>query len=379
MVTMLTAERLADLQDRGEEFALVDTREEESYESWHVPGAVHFPFGATDELDGRLEELRDLVGDRDRLVTICGKGISSGSLAVRLEGATDEFDVGAVEGGMEAWSRVYDRVPVDVGGPTVVQVQRRAKGCLGYLVADPDSGEAVVVDPTADVDQFILAAGERGLEIGGVIDTHVHADHVSGGPKLADALEVPYYMGEHASDRDVSREFDPIADGDTLEVGDLSLEVLYTPGHTSDMITLVAGDHAVLTADTLHADSTGRTELEFSDDEGERGARLLYESLHETILELPDDLVVLPGHVNVAADGDFSTASPGSPVRTTIDDAREGIEALSLDEEAFVDRMSEAGEEPANFEEIIEINRGVRDLEPESRDDLETGPNNCSA
>ncbi|MHC3436700.1 MBL fold metallo-hydrolase [Natrialbaceae archaeon A-gly3] len=379
MVTTLTANRLAELIDGGEELALVDTREEESYESWHVPGAVHFPFGITDELDGRLEELRDLVGDRDRVITICGKGISSGSFAVRLADATDEFDVGAVEGGMEAWSRVYDRVSIDVGGPTVVQVQRRAKGCLGYLVADPDAGEAVVVDPTADVDQFILAAGERGLEIAGVIDTHVHADHVSGGKTLADSLDIPYYMGEHASDRGVEREFDPLADGDTLEVGNLEIEVLYTPGHTSDMITLVVSDHAVLTADTLHADSTGRTELEESDDEGERGARLLYQSLQETILELPDDLVVLPGHVNVDADGEFSTASPGDPVWTTIGDAREGIEALSLDEEAFVDRMSEAGEEPANFEEIIEINRGVRDLEPESRDELETGPNNCSA
>ena len=380
MVTTLTADRLATMQDDGEEFALVDTRDEESYEAWHVPEAIHFPFSSTDDLDGRLAELEDLVGDRDRLVTICGKGISSGALAARLGQATEEFEVATVEGGMEAWSRVYHRVPVDVGeGCTVVQVQRRAKGCLGYLIADPDAGEAVVVDPTDDTDEFVLAAGECGLEIEAVIDTHVHADHVSGGKKLADSLEVPYYMGEHASDRDVERAFEPLADGDVLEIGDLEIETLYTPGHTSDMITPVVSGYAALTADTLHAASTGRTELEFSEDEGERGARLLYQSLQETILELPDDLAVLPGHVEVSADGEFGTARPGDPVVTTIADARAEIDALSLDEEAFVDRMSEAGEKPANYEEIIEINRGVREPDPETRDELEMGPNNCSA
>ncbi len=377
MLETLTARELAALYDADEKFALVDTRPAGSYDAWHAPGAIHFPFEPTEELDGRLTELRELVGDAPKVVTICGKGISSGTLAAELVRATDAFDVAAVEGGMRAWSRVYHRVPIEVGGddgPVVVQIQRRAKGCLGYVLGDPDVGSAVVVDATADVEQFVLAAGERGLRIDGVLDTHVHADHVSGGRELADRLGVPYYLGEGAVDRDVTVPFEPLADGDVLPVGDRELRVIHTPGHTSDILSLVFDDRAVLTADTLHAEAPGRTELEFG--EGDRGARLLYASLHERLLPLAADLLVLPGHVGVSTDGRFDTATPGEPITTTIGAARE-LPALELGEAAFVDRLADAGATPANYERIIEINRGV--VEPGDRVELELGPNNCSA
>lgn len=380
MVTTLTPERLAALQDDDDAFTLIDTRPEESYESWHVPGAIHFPFGPEEDLNGRLEEFRELVGDAERVITICAKGISSGNLATQLESATDEYDVQAVDGGMKGWSGVYDHVELDVGdGLTIVQVQRRAKGCLGYVVGCEATGEAVVVDPTADVDEYEVAAEEAGLTIAGVIDTHVHADHVSGGRELADRLEVPYYLGEHADERDVEREFTPLARNEVLAVGNRELKALYTPGHTSEMITPLVDDRALLTADTLHADSTGRTELEFNEDEGERGARMLYETLHRTILAEPEGIVVLPGHVTVTAEGEFERGSPGEPITTTVREARTGIDLLGLEEEAFVDRMAEAGEKPANYEEIIELNRGATEAPPEDRTELEMGPNNCSA
>ena len=380
MVTTISPGRLAELQDEDADFALVDTRPEDSYESWHVSGAVNFPFGPEEELDGKLEDLQDVVGDADRVIAICAKGISSSNLATRLESATDEFDVMAVDSGMKGWSGVYGRVDIDAGeGLTIVQLQRRAKGCLGYLVGCTETGEAVVVDPTADTDEYEAAAEEANLTITGVIDTHVHADHISGGHQLADDLEVPYYLGEHASKRDVEHEYTPLEHNDVLSVGEREFKALHTPGHTSEMISLLVDDRALLTADTLHVDSTGRTELEFSDDEGERGARMLYKTLHQTILSEPESLVVLPGHVTVTADGEFEHGAPGEPIRTTIRDARTGIDLLGLEKDAFVDRMADAGEKPSNYEEIIEFNRGVTAIPPEDRVELELGPNNCSA
>ncbi|TMT87182.1 MBL fold metallo-hydrolase [Haloterrigena sp. H1] len=380
MVNTISPERLAELQDEDGEYVLVDTRPEDNYESWHVSGAVNFPFGPEEELDGKLADLRDVVGDTDRVIAICAKGISSSNLATRLESATDEFDVVAVDGGMKGWSGVYDRVEIDVGEElTIVQLQRRAKGCLGYLVGCAETGEAVVVDPTADTDEYEAAAEEADLSITGVIDTHVHADHISGGHQLADDLGVPYYLGEHASERDVEREYTPLEHNEVLTVGERDLKAIYTPGHTSEMITLLVDGKALLTADTLHVDSTGRTELEFSEDEGEKGARMLYETLHRTILSEPEGLVVLPGHVTVTADGEFEHGAPGEPIRTTIRDARTGIDLLGLDEDAFVERMADAGEKPSNYEEIIEFNRGVTAIPPEDRVELELGPNNCSA
>ncbi|WP_254531113.1 MBL fold metallo-hydrolase [Natrinema gelatinilyticum] len=380
MVTTISPERLAELQDEDAEYVLVDTRPADSYESWHIAGAVHFPFGPEEELDGRLEDLEEMVGDTERVIAVCAKGISSSNLATRLESATDEFDVAAVDGGMKGWSGVYDRVEIDIGGDlTIVQVQRRAKGCLGYVVGCSETGEAVVVDPTADTDEFEIAAEEAALEIIGVIDTHVHADHISGGSQLADNLGVPYYLGERAAQRDVEREYTPLDGNEVLTVGDHEVKAVYTPGHTSEMINLLVDDAALLTADTLHVDSTGRTELEFSDDEGERGARMLYETLHRTILAEPESVVVLPGHVTVTAEGEFAHGAPGEAIRTTIRDARTEIDLLGLDEDAFVDRMAEAGEKPSNYEEIIEYNRGAADIPPEERVELELGPNNCSA
>ncbi|APW97492.1 rhodanese [Halobiforma lacisalsi AJ5] len=382
MVTTISPDRLAELIDGDEEFALVDTRPAESYEAWRVPGARHFQFGPEEDLEenGQLEDLREVVGDADRVIAICAKGLSSGNLATQLESATDEFDAQAVDGGMKGWSGVYDRASIDVDdGLTVVQVQRRAKGCLGYVVGCERTGEAVVVDPTADGDEFAVAAEEAGLSIEGVIDTHVHADHASGGRELADDLGVPYYLGERATERDVEVEFTPLERNEVLAVGDREVKALAAPGHTSEMINLLVDDRALLTADTLHVDSTGRTELEFSADEGEEGAEMLYETLHRTILAEPESVVVLPGHVTVTESGEFAHGSPGEPITTTIRDARTEIDLLDLEREAFVERMADAGEKPANYEEIIDRNRGALEIAPEERVELEMGPNNCSA
>ncbi|WP_440763685.1 MBL fold metallo-hydrolase [Natronorubrum sp. DTA7] len=381
MVTTLSADRLAELIDDDAAFTLVDTRPEDSYEAWHISGALHFPFGPEEELDGRTEEFEELVGDADRVITTCAKGISSGNLAIQLESATDAYDVQTVEGGMKGWSGVYDHVEIDAGGDAlrIVQIQRRAKGCLGYVVGCEATGEAVVVDPTGDVDEFEIAAEEAGLSITGVIDTHVHADHISGGRDLADRLEVPYYLGARAAERGVEVAYTPLERNEVLDVGDLAVKAVIAPGHTSEMINILVDDAALLTADTLHVDSVGRTELEFSEDEGERGARMLYETLHRTLLAEPEGITVLPGHVTVTADGEFEHGSPGEPIATTVRDARTGIDLLGLEEDAFVERMADAGEKPVNYEEIIDLNRGIAESPPEERTELELGPNNCSA
>ncbi|WP_247729986.1 MBL fold metallo-hydrolase [Halovivax limisalsi] len=380
MVTTISPDRLKQLLDSGEDFTLLDTRPEASYESWHVRGAQNYPFGTDEELDGQPEEIEELVGEDDRVVTICAKGLSSGNLATQLAEALEDRDVNAVDGGMKAWSGVYDHVGIDLGeSARAVQLQRRAKGCLSYVVGCAETGAAVAVDPTEDTDEAKAAAAEGDLTISAVIDTHVHADHVSGGRRLADDLDVPYYLSERAADRDLDLAFEGLGRNETIEVGDLTVKALYTPGHTSEMLSVLVGDAAVVTADTLHVNAVGRTELEFGEGNGDEGARMLFESIHRTLLAEPDSLTVLPGHVTVTVEGEFEVGAPGEPITTTIHDARTGIDVLQLDEGAFVERLADPGEEPANYEDIIELNRGVRELAPEERTELELGPNNCSA
>jgi len=162
--------------------------------------------------------------------------------------------------------------------PVVRQVQRRAKGCLGYVVGSKEVGEAVVVDATRQTDQFKVAAQDAGLSIARVLDTHVHADHISGSPTLADEVGVPYHLGDAARERGVEYEYDPLPDGDVIEVGDVEIEALHTPGHTSEMMNYLVDGELLLTGDTLFVDSVGRTELQFGEDDASRGAELLYDS-----------------------------------------------------------------------------------------------------
>ena len=380
MVNKITADRLAAMLDGGEAFALVDTRPEESYEAWHAPGAENVPYDPREGLGREAADRVDALAGSGPVVAICGKGLSSTSFAFDLE--EDGYDdVSVVEGGMEAWSRVYEVVPVETPADDleIVQLQRRAKGCLGYVVGSNRTGEAAVVDATRQTDEFEVAAADAGLAVARVLDTHVHADHLSGGPALASTVGVPYHLGERAEERGVVYEYEPLADGETVEVGDVEIRVLETPGHTTEMVNYLVDGEYLLTGDTLFVDGVGRTELQFGEADAARGAELLYESIR-AILELPDDTTVLPGHVSVSADGRYEAGEPGEPVRARLGDLRESLDLLGLDEEAFVERITaDTPEKPSGYERVIEVNTGRADVDEEEATGLELGPNNCAA
>jgi len=368
--------------DSGESFTLVDTRPEDSYESWRIDGAVNVPFGPDDDLGDEDLERIEAARNGKPVVAICGKGLTLTAFGFELQRRGYD-DVSVVKGGMEDWSSVYEVVPVDTESDdlVVVQLQRRAKGCLGYVVGSERTGSAAVVDPTRQTDRFKVAAEEAGLTIERVLDTHVHADHVSGGRKLADELGVPYHLGEEASERGVEYDYEPLADGETIGVGDVEIEVRHTPGHTTEMVNYLVDGEALLTGDTLFVESVGRTELQFGEDDAERGAELLYESLHETVLPLPDETLILPGHVSVTADGRYEVGTPGEAISAQLGRLRDELDLLGLERDEFVARLVEhAPEKPPNYERVIEINTGSNPPEDESEaTELELGLNNCAA
>ncbi|MFO8114506.1 MAG: rhodanese-like domain-containing protein [Halorubrum sp.] len=421
MPTVIDADAFRDRIDerrRGERsFALVDTRPRESYESWRIADSIHYFYKPFHEFDIDDFEAQTGLDADDAIVTACAKGKASLDFAEELEAAGYD-DVTVVAEGMRGWSGVYDRTAVplpDAGDEPldVVQIQRRAKGCLGYLVvggqaaeAEPDDSDrvavadsdgsdrvAVAVDVSRHGDEWREAANAHDASIAAVLDTHVHADHLSGGRTLADELGVPYYLPAAAAERDVAYAFEPIARNDTLGVGGVDLKALATPGHTDDGASYLVGRSAVLTGDTLFTDSVGRTELQFAaggEEEGgddsetvgaATGAERLYDSLHGTLLAEPDDVVVCPGHFAVANDGTTGDVVPGEPVTTTVGAARRGLDVLGLDREAFVDRITATlPEKPPNYERVIAANRGVESPPDETAAiELELGPNRCAA
>ncbi|WP_435345775.1 MBL fold metallo-hydrolase [Haloarchaeobius sp. HRN-SO-5] len=382
MVKNITVEQLAEKIDADEQFTLIDVRPEDSFEAWHVRNAENVPYDPDQGLsEAQLNEVNALVDSRP-VVAICGKGLTSTPFAFDLDDQGYD-DVEVVTGGMEEWSKLYEVVSIETASDDLVvrQVQRRAKGCLGYIVGSKEADEAVVVDATRQTDQFKVAAQDAGLSITRVLDTHVHADHISGSRALADEVGVPYHLGDTASDRDVEYQYDPLSDGDVVEVGDVEIEALHTPGHTSEMMNYLVDGELLLTGDTLFVDSVGRTELQFGEDDASRGAELLYDSLHETILDLPDDTTILPGHLTVTSDGRYENGSPGEPLEAQLGDLREELDFLGLDREAFVERLTEdAPEKPPNYERVIAINTGKETVDDEGEaTELELGPNNCAA
>jgi hydroxyacylglutathione hydrolase len=237
-------------------------------------------------------------------------------------------------------------------------------GCFSYVIGSCQTGECAVVDPQRDVACYLEIAAAQGFTITHVIETHVHADHVSGCCELAERTGAAISI--HAA-AEVCYPHVPLADGDRLVFGECVLEVLFTPGHTRDGICLLLSDTSrgdqpvcVLTGDTLLLGDVGRPDL-VPGECAEAMAALLYDSLHTRLLTLPDELVVYPGH----GAGSLCGRGLRAGCSTTIGEERRTNQALqATSREAFVAPVvSNQPQRPANFSCIKALNtRGAAPL-----------------
>jgi hydroxyacylglutathione hydrolase len=169
-----------------------------------------------------------------------------------------------------------------------------------YLVGDETTGRAVVVDPRRDIADYLADADSKGLTIEGVINTHFHADFVAGHLELAEATGAWIGMGEAAqTDYPIRR----LAHGEHIGLGEVDLEILSTPGHTWESISVLVRERpsarptAILTGDALFIGDVGRPDLaNLGDGSSTELARALYRSIHERLLTLPDQVIVMPAH-----------------------------------------------------------------------------------
>ena len=237
-------------------------------------------------------------------------------------------------------------------------------GCASYLVGCEGAGVAAVVDPDRDVRKYLTAAAARGLTITHIIETHLHADHVSGNVELQARTGADIYVHEGAG---AEFEHKPLREGDAIELGNVRLTVRHTPGHTPESITLLVTDLTrarepwmALTGDTLFVGDIGRPDLVGLD--AARGlASQMYDTIQEELLPLPDGVMVFPGH----GAGSLCGKSIGAVRSTTIGFERHNNPALSPRErEAFVAfAVAELPEQPANVRRIKAQNRrGPRPL-----------------
>jgi glyoxylase-like metal-dependent hydrolase (beta-lactamase superfamily II)/rhodanese-related sulfurtransferase len=373
----LSAADLKSRVDAGEDVTILDTRVEGDFEEWRIDGdsvdIENIPYYEfLDELD---DDLLDRVPEGDPLVVLCAKGGASEYVAGLLQEAGR--DVVHLQDGMNGWARLYERLEIEeYDGPgTVYQYQRPSSGCLAYLVVS--DGEAAVIDPLrAFTDRYLDDAVELNATPKYAIDTHIHADHVSGVRELDDE-GVRGVIPAAAVDRGVTYAdvIETVEDGDVLSVGEVDIEVVYTPGHTTGMTSYLVGDSLLATGDGLFIESVARPDLEEGDEGAPDAARMLYESLQERVLTLPDETLVAGAHFSDAAE----PAADGT-YTAPLGDLKERMDALSMDEAAFVELiLSDMPPRPGNYEDIIATNLGQQTADDDEAFELELGPNNCAA
>ena len=366
--------------DAGEPVAILDTRETDAYQSWNISAenvqAVNIPYhqfmeGLTPELESELPN----TAPGQSIYVVCGKGISSVYVAELL--VAGGYDATNLDDGMEGWATLYEygelRLP---SGTLVRQYQRPSSGCLGYMIIS--EGSAAVVDPLrAFTDRYVADAAAADLSIDYVLDTHVHADHISGLRELAEESgAVPVApAGAIARGMELPEAGRVVEGGERLVVGGADLAVRHTPGHTSGMTTYRVDDSVALTGDALFIDSVARPDLEEGAAGAEEAAAVLYETLQERLLSLPDDTLIAPAHHSGAtaprADGTYMA---------TVGELTESLALLGANRETFVQKvLADMPPRPANFQEIIETNLGERVTSPAEAFTMELGPNNCAA
>jgi len=229
------------------------------------------------------------------------------------------------------------------------------RGCAAYFIASRSSREAVVVDPQLDVEEYLDLAADRGYRITAAIDTHLHADHVSGNRALAAATGATIYL--HAT-ADVDFEFTGLNDGDVVRVGQLELRAVHTPGHRPEAMSLLVANpprspepSMVLSGDTLFVGDVGRPDFG-----GAEGAEQQWASV-QRLLELPDWVEVFPAHF----EGSCGKGMCGRP-SSTIGFERRFNPVLTMGREQFLSYAAEPPARPLNMTAIMDTNQGRAEL-----------------
>lgn len=317
------------------------------------------------------------------VVVVCASGVSSVPVTGALRAIG--YDALNLTGGMAAWGNFYDVHTVFVDdNTTIFQISRPARGCLSYMIAAGD--EAVVIDPLRHETAYIDIAQQHDVRIVRVLDTHGHADHISGGPALARALDVPYNLHPYDAIHPIDVlpaviDYEPIHDGQQFSfgpdaggsVGAATLRALHVPGHTLGSVALILNESHAFVGDTVFVASIARPDL---GGRGETWAPIHYESLQK-LMELPAATVLWPGHHSSLAEADVDGLF-GRTV-TQLRDTNAGVQQLQHGRDAFVQYiLANLPKFPQQYIDIKRVNIGL--LTPSEREasTLELGRNICA-
>ncbi|MEO5820579.1 MAG: MBL fold metallo-hydrolase [Vicinamibacteraceae bacterium] len=365
MTNQIDAHTLREWLDTQHPVTVLDVRSEEDRQQWAIPGSLHVD-AYTALQNGEAGPLADLVLPAEHpVVTVCNAGRISQTAAAVLE--RRGFDARSLTGGMKAWSLAWNTadVPIAATEVRVVQVRRTGKGCLSYIVAS--QGDAVVIDASVEPNIYVDLARQQRWSIRYVLDTHIHADHLSRARELAGLTGAALLLPPQNRARFAFR---PIADDEEIRVGATTLRAMQTPGHTAESMSFLLGEAAVFTGDTLFTNGVGRPDLHADPEAARARASALFVSLNR-LRTLPPDVLVLPGHTSEPV------AFDGRPVAARMAAVTAWLGDWLTSERAFFDRVTaHLPPTPPNFARIVELNEAGEC--PAAAAELEAGANRCA-
>jgi glyoxylase-like metal-dependent hydrolase (beta-lactamase superfamily II) len=362
----ITVDALRQRLEKGEKVSVLDVRDREDFDEWRIPGALHCD--AYEDLnEGRPGPVAtfDLL-PRDRpVVAVCYAGNTSRLAAQVLR--ERGYNAVSLAGGMNAWSGAWNSAEVSLpGGARVIQVRRTGKGCLSYIVGS--GTEAAVIDPSLDAAIYLDLARQHGWTIKHVVETHVHADHLSRARPLAHAASAELHMPR--TDR-IAFPARPVDEGTTIRIGSHELVAIHAPGHTNESTCYHLDGKALFTGDTLFLESVGRPDLEADRQQATARAIKLHATLQRLLAMAPDTLV-LPCHTGAPI------AFDKRPLVAEIRQVQARTPMLKLGRDEFVARVLEKlPPTPPNHKLIVKANEGG-DASGLDTSRVEAGANRCA-
>jgi glyoxylase-like metal-dependent hydrolase (beta-lactamase superfamily II)/rhodanese-related sulfurtransferase len=387
-----TTGELLNRLERRAKFFVLDVRSPDAFEAFRLEGrgslpTVNAPYFELLELGGKDDMLDSIVAGAEKgltqqlpkdlpILVVCAKGQSSEYVAQALRRMG--FECATLQGGTKAWSDHYaTRAVEETGELSVYQVSRSARGCLSYVVSS--QGKAIVIDPSRHLDLYLGLAQEKKFSISAVIDTHGHADHISGGVQLGARTGAPYFLHPYDAihPMDVlpaTIPYEYLREGQRIVFGRHELTVLHIPGHTLGLVALRLDDRYLFTGDSIFIRSIARPDL---GGKADAWAPLHGRSLRR-LLANPGTIKVLPGHFSSLAEADETGRFCAS--LEDLKQQNDGLLALQKEsEEGFVRYL--LASLPAFIPEYVDIKRvnaGLLTPSEEVAATLETGKNVCA-
>lgn len=358
MSAIITPQSLFDLLKSQQSVTLVDVRPPSEFAAWSLYDSINIPLA---DIEHKLSKL----SKSHPVILYCNHGKDAAVAAQKL--IKKGYDARALAGGLKAWNSIYDVATVldKRSTLTIHQIKRLGKGCLSYLVVLPDKVSTIIIDPTTHIDVYKTYIKANGLKPIAVLDTHIHADHISGARQLSKTYKVPYLLSKNSK---TSFSFEAMEKILPKLVKDATVTIIPTPGHTPESIALLLDDTFLMSGDTLFIDAIGRADL--GGDQTER-TKQFFTSL-TTLMKLPENIQVLPAHTAQAL-MPGSARSANMRYITLFNPLKD-----MRSQDAFVEFQStNVGPVPSNYEHIQLINIGKKSS-PAKSDEIEFGPNCCA-